>query len=322
MIHEHGSPTDTQNTNSVHESGPRTALEEMLLRCDSEKWALSRTEDTLREILRGGELAVGDFFLALSNPRPIPLVKALLNGRLYNHSPLRVPVMNSDIIYYYSPTMYISRGLSFGPDAQRERLLGTLQSWGFKDEFYARQDQWQPEDAVGLPLEIQNQQRLLIADLEGTQHNRRVNLYNFQNHRMAEAKSNNKKKKEIKALQTTEETEKRDLEFKFRQEDNQRKQNHVEAQAQLQQNAARRKQNLEIFYTLPFSPSMVGGNEDGDGNTGFRDSLVQDNWRIQQGNVEDKKRQHWEGLVGRREILISEGVARCSEMARVIAGWQ
>jgi hypothetical protein len=56
--------------------------------------------------------------------------------------------------YYFSPTMYVSRGFSQGPESENERLLKLLIDKRGTDRFYAEEGAEQPLDACGMPQAI------------------------------------------------------------------------------------------------------------------------------------------------------------------------
>ncbi|KAH8747777.1 hypothetical protein F5882DRAFT_491051 [Hyaloscypha sp. PMI_1271] len=143
-----GHTVNSRSTNKEHDH--RTALEEMLLKCDGNA-GLSKIEDTLRTLTKG-KLTDEDFFMALNNPASITLVKALLKVGM------KQPLMEGDLllavsvdkfIYSYSPTMYIRHGLSSSPVEMQDGLLAEIIGNKGVDRFNAQETSVQPAGYTG-----------------------------------------------------------------------------------------------------------------------------------------------------------------------------
>ncbi|CEJ81147.1 hypothetical protein VHEMI01292 [[Torrubiella] hemipterigena] len=134
-----------QLRSTIKDHNHRTAWEEFLLQCNGNA-GLGRIEATIRVLksrqpLRDDE----DFFMALDNPAPQQLLRALLNlglMRLLRQAEMikKVQTQVHGIVYYYSPTKYIEHDISQLSAALKTQVLGELRAMGCRDEFYAQQN--------------------------------------------------------------------------------------------------------------------------------------------------------------------------------------
>ncbi|RYO80341.1 hypothetical protein DL764_009908 [Monosporascus ibericus] len=142
----------------------RTALQEMALMGDATRDATD-LEATVSGLVKGKAKVLGRsrgknaLFLALDNAHPVPITRALLDIVMWKH------VNDKDNIYmevdpetgtkyFFSPTMYVAKGFSQGPEKDNEALLQLLHDKGCEDRFYAEAGAEQPEGAVGMPDKI------------------------------------------------------------------------------------------------------------------------------------------------------------------------
>ncbi|KAK0720197.1 hypothetical protein B0H67DRAFT_486120 [Lasiosphaeris hirsuta] len=95
-------------------------------------------------------------FLALDNPKNESMTQLLLEKVLYRTINSQENTFQQGI-YYYSPTMYVFKGILHGP--RSEALIRILRDHGAEDRFYAGPNETQPEDAIGLPEEIKEYER-------------------------------------------------------------------------------------------------------------------------------------------------------------------
>ena len=141
----------------------RTALQEMALMCDASNDTLA-VEETLKALLKGTPKLLDKswgknaLFLALDNPRPVPITRALLDLAMWKQINLPENIYtvpdDSGTEYFFSPTMYVSMGLSQGPKTYNEALLNLLRDKRCEDRYYAQKDAQQPDRAVGMPQDI------------------------------------------------------------------------------------------------------------------------------------------------------------------------
>jgi len=103
-------------------------------------------------------------FMAMENPDPIPLVTALLEVCFWKdlNDPNNIYEEGD---YFYSPTIYIKKGIIEQPEATANEILRKLQNYNATDRYYAKESIQQPADAIGMPLRLR--------DLE---HDRQINL--------------------------------------------------------------------------------------------------------------------------------------------------
>ncbi|KAK4158892.1 hypothetical protein QBC43DRAFT_223261 [Cladorrhinum sp. PSN259] len=162
-----GHSADFPSSKEQHQG--RTAMQEMALMCDASSHAATAVEETLRAILKGKprllETSRGKnaLFLALDNSHPIPITKALLDCAMWEHvnKPDNVFVTTDErgAKYFFSPTMYVSLGLSQGPRSDNEALVNLLHDKRCEDRFYAEEGAEQPGNAVGMPQNILDAER-------------------------------------------------------------------------------------------------------------------------------------------------------------------
>ncbi|KAJ6258604.1 hypothetical protein Dda_6651 [Drechslerella dactyloides] len=142
----------------------RTALQEMCLKCDASN-DVTAVEDTIKAIVKGKpnvlEQSRGKnaLFLALDNAHPVPISKALLDSVMWEHINDKEDVYieadpETGTKYYFSPTMYVARGFSQGPEKDNMMLLEILRDKRCVDRYYAQEGAEQPENAEGMPKEI------------------------------------------------------------------------------------------------------------------------------------------------------------------------
>jgi hypothetical protein len=153
---------DFPSSKEQHEG--RTALQELCLTCDSTKGS-TKIEETIQALVGGKANPLeksrnkNALFLALDNPNPVPVTKALLNCAMWEHMASDKNVYievdpETGTKYYFSPTMYVSRGFSQGPESENDQLLKLLVDKRGTDRFYAEEGAEQPPDACGMPQAI------------------------------------------------------------------------------------------------------------------------------------------------------------------------
>ncbi|EWC44428.1 hypothetical protein DRE_06796 [Drechslerella stenobrocha 248] len=142
----------------------RTALQEMCLMCDASK-DITAVEATINALIKGKPKVLEKsrertaLFLALDNAHPVPITKALLDSVMWEHINDRANVYvevdpATGTRYYFSPTTYVARGFSQGPEGDNGKLLELLQDKRCEDRYYAEEGAEQPEGAIGMPKEI------------------------------------------------------------------------------------------------------------------------------------------------------------------------
>lgn len=142
----------------------RTALQEMALMCDSTKGS-ANIEATIEALVNGKanplEQSRGKnaLFLALDNANPVPVTRALLDVVMWKHINSKENMYieadpETGTKYFFSPTAYVSRGFSQGPESDNARLLKLLIDKRSTDRYYAELRAEQPDDAVGMPEDI------------------------------------------------------------------------------------------------------------------------------------------------------------------------
>jgi hypothetical protein len=147
----------------------RTALQEMALLCDASN-DLTEMEATIKALMKGKPNVLeksrekNALFLAMDNTHPVPITNALLDSVMweYINKSENVYVEIDPVTgtkYYFSPTTYVSRGFSQGPETNNDRLLDLLRDKRCEDRYYAQEGAEQPEDAVGMPQEIIDAER-------------------------------------------------------------------------------------------------------------------------------------------------------------------
>lgn len=156
---------DFPSSKEQHEG--RTALQELCLMCDGSKGS-TKIEETIRALVDGKDKKANPLeksrnknalFLALDNPNPVPVTKALLDCAMWKHMTSEENVYietdpETGTKYYFSPTVYVSRGFSQGPESENEQLLKLLVDKRGIDRFYAEEGAEQPPDACGMPQAI------------------------------------------------------------------------------------------------------------------------------------------------------------------------
>jgi hypothetical protein len=94
----------------------------------------------------------------MENEDPVPVVTKLIDRCMYKdlHDP---QVIYEQDEYFYSPTMYIKKGIIKQPEAVALQVLEVLQDFDAEDRYYAKERIQQPADAVGMPQRILDLQR-------------------------------------------------------------------------------------------------------------------------------------------------------------------
>ncbi|KAK6522466.1 hypothetical protein TWF281_003027 [Arthrobotrys megalospora] len=142
----------------------RTALQEMALMCDASN-NLAAVETTILALIKGKPKILekvrekNALFLALDNAHPVPITKALLDSLMWEYinqvDNVYVEVdPELGTKYYFSPTTYVSRGFSQGPESDNTMLLNLLRDKRCEDRYYAEEGAEQPEGATGMPKHI------------------------------------------------------------------------------------------------------------------------------------------------------------------------
>jgi hypothetical protein len=158
---------DFPSSKEQHEG--RTALQELCLMCDGSKGS-TKIEETIRALVDGKAKPLeksrnkNALFLALDNANPVPVTKALLDCAMWKHMTSEENVYietdpETGTKYYFSPTVYVSRGFSQGPESQNEQLLKLLVDKRGIDRFYAEEGAEQPPDACGMPQAIMDAEK-------------------------------------------------------------------------------------------------------------------------------------------------------------------
>lgn len=92
-------------------------------------------------------------FMALENAHPGPVVTALIEALLWKDLNDQQNVYeNGD--HFYSPTMYIKKGIITQSETVAIELLEKLVDFGATDRYYAKERMQQPKDAIGMPQRI------------------------------------------------------------------------------------------------------------------------------------------------------------------------
>ncbi len=136
----------------------RTALAELCLYCRGER-DISGLEETLDALHRAkadpmrkwhGKTAV---FIALDNLEPERVLEKLVERVMWKQISKEENVYQEGD-YFYSPTMYIKKGVLKGPQHQCAGLLHLLENSGATDRYYAQERFQQPPDATGQPANV------------------------------------------------------------------------------------------------------------------------------------------------------------------------
>lgn len=96
-------------------------------------------------------------FLALDNPDNVRIARILLEKVLHQTINSQENTYQHGV-YNFSPTTYVSKGILLGPPSVE--LYRMLRGHGVENHFYANIGEIQPTDAVGLPEEIAERERL------------------------------------------------------------------------------------------------------------------------------------------------------------------
>ncbi|KAH6677999.1 hypothetical protein B0J14DRAFT_635181 [Halenospora varia] len=338
---KHNNKHDTRFKSTNKEHFFHEPLHEMLLGCDADEWPISKTEETLRALGMAGSLEVEDLFLALNNAKPIKLVTALMNCGLYQrfHDGFAVQGMlaSNGIVYYFSPTIYIQYGLSYGSNQRLEEILSHLKYFGVQDCYYA-QDltdspqpeqllaltnlagvddynaylfawMWQPANCNNIPEEIQRRQATRIEALATERQRQRNEMLQNQQRRWYEA-SGGGQKKIAKALEATFENEGNQLEARFNQENTRHKRLHEAALWGLQNRANEKRGVLSSRVRYP--------QDSRDSSTTVK-FLVRQNWDIQRGDPIERRNRHITHLTARRLELVEGTLQKFSTKEKSIA---
>jgi ankyrin repeat protein len=89
-------------------------------------------------------------FMAMENANPSPVVTALIEVCLWRdlNDPQNIYEEGD---YFYSPTMYIKKGIIRQSEVTANEILEKLQDFSAADRYYAKERMQQPKDAVGMP---------------------------------------------------------------------------------------------------------------------------------------------------------------------------
>lgn len=92
-------------------------------------------------------------FMAMENANPGPVVIALIEVSLWRDLNDSQNVYEEGD-YFYSPTMYIKKGVAKQPEVTAKEILEKLHDFSANDRYYAKERMQQPRDAVGMPQRI------------------------------------------------------------------------------------------------------------------------------------------------------------------------
>lgn len=156
---------DVNLRSSRHSHEGRTALQEMVYKCDGAA-SSARLEQTMLALAKGKADALAKhsvtgknaLFLALDNPHPYAVTLALLDIVMCHDIEDEKNMVELDdpatgTRHSYSPTMYIMKRVYRGDEAQGRKVLQLLREKGCPDRFFAHSGP-QPSDAVGMPDKI------------------------------------------------------------------------------------------------------------------------------------------------------------------------
>lgn len=306
---------DINFTSITNDHGGRTPLQEMLLKSDGSKGGISRIEETIRALTKDKPLTEDDFFLALNNPKPVPLIGALRTCGLYtaisSHMVKKIEV-NSEFEYYYSPTMYIHLGLTYGPPDQRNGLISELRTFGVRDQFYARTKLRQPANSIGAPAVVVEWEEKRIAQRQWQRHELQTRLQ--QNRQQYQMQNKKLKKKDIEALNKKEQQDTELLEAQFSQEDSEYAARDAEFQKELWVKANKTREFVE-------SQAQSAGAMARKAFEDIQKRQQARNLEIQHGDLSERRERHMRNLMERRHCLFLAGIKEFSERERKIAGW-
>lgn len=157
----------------------RGALHELCFKGDGSKDTL-RLEDTMLALAKADVLVSWDgrnsLFLALENPQPYPVTKALLDLVMWRHINDENNVFEhvdpeTRITFVLSATSYLTRGVYRGDVANIPQLQKLLYEKRCVDRFYAKYgpsqlEEIQPAHAVGMPPKIAEEDTRRRAEQE------------------------------------------------------------------------------------------------------------------------------------------------------------
>jgi Ankyrin repeats (3 copies) len=165
---DNGADPDFPSTSA----GGLTPLGELCKRSLSRRDQLSDVKSTIRILINAGAnpgIRVDGksvLLLALDNPRPVELTKALLETGLRK-------TVNDDCHLYtapdglcYSPTMYVIKGCNAADVSHAGELVRLLIIFGCADRFYNSGEGDQPYGALGVPQWIIERDRQRQAEIQ------------------------------------------------------------------------------------------------------------------------------------------------------------
>ncbi|CZR56667.1 uncharacterized protein PAC_06556 [Phialocephala subalpina] len=276
-----GHRINSRSTNEAH--GDRTALHEMLQNCNGNA-GIPKIKETILALTKG-KLDDEDFFLALSNSAPIPLVRALLSISMdeqLRKGELLLESKAGAFIFYYSPMMYIRQSLASSPVEVQNRLLAEIGGLGGQDQFYAQQGMRQPPGYTGAPQPIHQAE-------ENRRAQREMEINTLP--RSLQQKRRKEYEKEDKQYAIAQGAALEELQRQAEQ-----KRWSMMADAQL---ARQRQANLDVL----------------------REQQLSMNLKIQQGDAVTRRKYYIASITERRHMSFLRGVDTFSEKERRIAGW-
>lgn len=275
-----GHHVDSRSTNKAH--GNRIALHEMLLKCNGNAGIIKIKQTILA--LTNGKLVAEDFFLALSNSTPIPLVKSFLSlsmGKELRNGDLVLECSADGLIFYFSPTTFIRNGLAYSPVEEQKTLLDEIAKFGGQDQFYAQQLSKQPINYIGAPQPIQ------------------------------QAEEDRRTKREMKINELP-----RSSRLKLRKEYEREDKQYADAQKAIVEGF--RRQAEEKSQAMMADEELMRQRQ---ANLKIlRERQLSVNLRIHQGNAVTRREHHKASLTERRHMSFLRGVDTFSERERRIAG--
>jgi hypothetical protein len=155
-----------------HLHGGRSALGELCLHATNSGPATPVQEKSMEKAMKflmdnGSDLTVQSdgkslLLLAMEAGDPVTTTRVLLKAGMWKQ--INKPFNRySDGTHTYSPTMYVTRVLSLSED--KEKMLQLLRENRATDVYYANSGS-QPEDATGLPEDLQVMERVRVARLD------------------------------------------------------------------------------------------------------------------------------------------------------------